>query len=66
MRQLILKRIDEIRVQEKGFPTSLMRWQNFSTGIDKTPLKDKNFEAMDDIELLYVFERIIRRTQMQM
>ena len=30
MRYLILKRIEEIRKLEGGFPTSTMRWRNFT------------------------------------
>ena len=66
MRELILKRIEEIRKKEQGFPISIMRWQNFSHGIQKKHLKDINFEELPDHELLFLFERLIHRCSIQM
>lgn len=66
MRELILKRIEEIRKAENGFPTSVMRWQNFSHGTEKKHLKDVKFEELPDNELLFLFERLIRRCSIQM
>jgi len=66
MRELILKRIEEIRIKEQGFPSSIMRWQNFSNGIENKHLKDINFEELPDNELLFLFERLIRRCSIQM
>jgi len=66
MRELILKRIEEIRKAENGFPTSVMRWQNFTHGIEKKHLKDINFAELPDNELLFLFERLIRRWSVQM
>lgn len=61
LRQLILKRIEEIRKSENNFSKSLMRWQNFSNGTVKTHISDMKFEEMSDYDLLFLFERIIRR-----
>ena len=61
MRELILKRIEEIRNANRGFPKSEMRWQNFSNGTVKTHISELKFEEMNDIELLMMFERLIRR-----
>jgi hypothetical protein len=66
MRELILKRIEEIRKQENGFPTSATRWRDFTNGIEKKHLKDINFEELPDHELLFLFERLIRRYYTQM
>ena len=61
MRELMLKRIEEIRNKENGFCKSLMKWNNFSTGIIKTHISDLDFSECNDVELLMLFERIIRR-----
>ena len=66
MRYLILKRIEEIRKLEDGFPTSTMRWRNFTHGTENKHLKDVNFEELPDHELLFLFERLIRRINLQM
>lgn len=66
MRELILKRIEEIRKAENGFPVSVMRWRNFTHGIEHKHLKDVNFEELPDHELLFLFERLIRRCSIQM
>lgn len=66
MRELILKRIEEIRKAENDFPTSVMRWRDFTHGIEKKHLKDVNFEELPDHELLFLFERLIRRRSVQM
>jgi hypothetical protein len=66
MRELILKRIEEIRNKEQGFPTSVTRWRNFTHGTENKHLKDINFEELPDHELLFLFERLIRRYYTQM
>lgn len=66
MRELILKRIEEIRIKEQGFPTSVMRWRNFTHGTENKHLKDINFAELPDHELLFLFERLIRRYYTQM
>lgn len=66
MRDLILNRIDEIRKQEGGFPTTTMRWRNFTHGTENKHLKDVKFEELPENELLFLFERLIRRINLQM
>lgn len=66
MRELILKRIEEIRKQEQGFPVTIQRWRNFTHGTEHKHLKDINFEELPDHELLFLFERLIRRCSIQM
>mgnify|MGYP003441317521 CR=1 FL=1 len=66
MRTLMLKRIEEIRKQEQGFPTSITRWRNFTHGIENKHLKDIIFEELSDNDLLFLFERLIRRCYVQM
>lgn len=61
MRQRILKRIDEIRNLENGFSKTLLKWDNFNSGIIKTHISDFDFSVIGDVELLILFERIIRR-----
>ncbi len=70
MRDLILARLAEIKTREQGFPKATMRWKNFN----KTSNGDKNdihiseldFNSLDDTELLFFFERLIRRHYSQM
>jgi hypothetical protein len=66
MRELILKRIEEIRAYHGGFKKGSMRWDNFSNGTDKTHISELKFEEMNDIELLMLFERMIKRHYTQM
>lgn len=66
MRELILNRIEEIRKQEEGFPTTIMRWRNFTHGPDNKHIKDIKFEELPENELLFLFERLIRRINLQM
>lgn len=61
MRELILRRIDEIRSKENNFSKSLMKWNNFSTGYDKSHVSEIDFTKCNDVELLLLFERIIRK-----
>ena len=63
---MILKRIEEIRNSEHGFPKEFTRWKNFSNGTVKTHISDMKFEEMNDYDLLFLFERIIRRMSKQM
>ena len=66
MRELILARIEEISKREQGFPTSTMRWRNFTHGTEQKHLKDVKFEELNDADLLFLFERLIRRCSIQM
>jgi hypothetical protein len=61
MRELILKRIEEIRNKEDGFNKSFMKWSNFSIGINETHISEIDFSLCDDVELLMLFEHIINR-----
>lgn len=61
MRELILQRIEKIKCLENGFSKSLLKWNNFSSGVVKTHISDMDFSKCNDIELLMLFERIIRR-----
>lgn len=66
MKELILKRIEEIKNNHQGFKKGTMRWDNFSTGTDKTHISEMNFEELDDNSLLLLFERLIKRHYTQM
>jgi len=66
MREIILKRIEEIKTNENGFPSSTTSWRNFSHGETKTHLRDIDFQKLNDTELLFLFERLIRRLSQMM
>lgn len=61
MRELILKRIEEIRKSQNDFSKSNSKWKNFSNGTVKGHISDINFTECNDVELLFLFERIIKR-----
>ena len=66
MRQLILDRIEQIKRVENGFSESLMKWrQPLSHGSITKYAKDINFEELSDNDLLFLFERILRRYNTQ-
>ena len=70
MRELILKRIKEIKDREMGFKKALQKWNNFSissisTGTVNTHISEMDFSTMDDVELLMLFERIVKRYNAQ-
>ena len=56
MRELILKRIEEIKEKENGF-VSLMKWKGTIT----VDISKFDFNTCNDVELLILFERILRR-----
>lgn len=66
MRELILKRIEAIRTFNNGFQPTVQRWQNFSHGSEKKHLHEIKFEELEDSELLFLFERLIRRANQLM
>lgn len=66
IRELILKRINEIKDHEHGFKKGTMKWDNFFTGTEKRHVSEVNFEEFDDFELVYLFERVVRRYNTQM
>lgn len=66
VREHILTRIVEMRRDTGGFPKGIMRWDNFSTGTDKTHLSDMDFTKLDDYSLVMLFERLVKRYHSQM
>lgn len=66
MRELMLARINVIKKESNGFPKGTMQWDNFSTGVVKTHISDMNFSEMEDVDLLFLFERLIKRYYSQM
>ena len=70
MRELILKRIEEIKAKENGFSKKgLMRWANFIVTWgdgSETHISQIDFQSLDDDRLLNVFERIIKVMSKQM
>lgn len=64
MRKLILDRLEEISVAEQGFTKSLMRWQNFN--IKGVHISEVGFNNLTDEALLDAFERIVKRSNIQM
>lgn len=53
MRELIIKRLEEIR--EMGFSTDQWRWRNFKY------FKDIKFNDLNDNDLFILFENILRQ-----
>jgi len=66
MREIILKRIQEIKNHEGGFRKGTMKWDNFSTGTVKTHVSEFDFNQCSDEELIFLFERLIKRYYTQM
>jgi len=66
MKELILKRIDEIKKKEQGFPKTTKRWDNFTNGTDKRHISEIDFNSLDDTSLVFLFERLIKRYYTQM
>ena len=60
MKELILNRILEIQKRERGFPRDTTRWRYFMYK-DEIHISRLEFEALDDEELLKIFERLIRQ-----
>jgi hypothetical protein len=62
MRQLMLDRINQIKRVENGFSKSLMKWrQPLSHGTITKFAEEIVFEDLSDNDLLFLFERILRR-----
>ena len=61
MRKLILDRIEEIRKKENGFSYEVEKWRSFSHGIKHCHISKINFSLLNDTELVFLFERLIRR-----
>lgn len=66
MRELILKRIEEMRTNTGGFPSTVQRWRDFSHGTEKKHLNQIEFDKLEDADLLFLFERLVRRYNTQM
>lgn len=63
-RLLILNRLEELKREHKGFSRSLTRWKNFH--VFNTPIQEVKFEELEDAELIFQFERVIKRHYTQM
>lgn len=62
MRQLMLDRIEQIKRVENGFSKLLMKWrQPLSHGTITKYAEEINFDELSDNDLLFLFERILRR-----
>ena len=61
MRELIIKRIEEIKNRENNFPKTSMRWKNFTCGDNNIHISIYNFETCPDDELIIIFERLIKK-----
>lgn len=58
MRELILRRIETIRIKEDYFLGT--KWNSLSLGTLNCDANSLNYNDMNDVELLLIFERIIR------
>jgi hypothetical protein len=66
IKELILKRVEEIRKHENGFPKGVQKWANFSTGTDTRHISEIDFSLLDDTSLVLLFERLVKRYYTQM
>mgnify|MGYP007016033035 FL=1 len=68
MRDLIVARLEELKEKERGFPRNVMRWANIFVDLNgkTTHISDVEWCELDDVELLFLFERVIRRFFTQM
>ncbi len=57
----MLERIAEIKSKENGFSKGSMKWRNFSSGTITTHISDFDFSTCNDTELLFLFERVVKR-----
>lgn len=64
MKKILLERIAEIKKQNDNFSKSLMRWEKFE--INGVHISNVDFKKFDNIRLLDIFERIIRKHYAQM
>lgn len=65
VRELILKRIYEMRLRENGFGNKA-RYGEFSTGSVKADASEIKWEELSDYDLVLLFERLVRRYNAQM
>lgn len=73
MRELVLARIEDFKKEHNNFPVYSMRWQDVifrSLALDnnaiETHISNLKFETLNDADLLEIFEKIIRRHNVQM
>lgn len=65
VRKLILNRIYEMRLRENGF-SNKNRYGEFSTGSVKADASEIKWEELNDYDLVFLFERLVRRYNVQM
>lgn len=61
MRDLILKRIAEIKASNRGFEKSYKKWDNME--VAGVHISQVDFSKVGDADLVSVFERMIRTSQ---
>lgn len=68
MRELIEKRLQEIRKIENNFSKLTMRWADFYLKTKLVPIhiSEVKFEELPDDELLVLYEKVIKRFHSQM
>jgi hypothetical protein len=64
MRKLLTQRLNELKRLNENFTKSLMRWQNFM--VNGIHISECKFEDLNDDDLLYIFEAVIKRCSKQM
>lgn len=65
VRELILKRIEEMRKYENGFRNKA-RYGEFSSGTVKADASQIEWDKLNDYDLVFLFERLIRCYNAQM
>lgn len=58
MKQIMLKRLSEIKEQNNGFSKGLQKWQKFV--IDEIHISEFDFNNINDEKFLDIFERVLR------
>ena len=66
MRHLLIARLEEIKYKERDFDKGLMRWKEFRDLSTGKHISEVDFQTLKDDELLMLFERVIRRFNLQM
>jgi len=67
MRDLVLSRINSIAHQQRNFPKTTMRWQNFTFQGKHISDIDADFvEGLSDADLLTFYESLIRQVNKSM
>lgn len=65
LREIMLRRIYDMRLRENGF-TNKARYGEFSTGSVKADASEIKWEDLSDYDLVLLFERLVRRYNVQM